>query len=425
MPGANAFNLNADAVFSRHEPEATVLYRVVQDTWETFRANLEKENSEPATHVLKEFRAFLECGILAHGFLRMKCENCPHEKLVAFSCKRRGFCSSCCGRRMSESAAFWVDHVIPAVPVRQWVISFPMPLRFWMAKSPKLMSTVLAIVIRAVDGHYRQTRDKRLIQPIKKFRIGRTRRDSNGSPDLRAAVWWSREFKYSHTLFLEGTYSKSRDGKIEFVPSQDPSSEEIKMVLANIQKRVVRHLKKKGYLKDSPEGEALEASEEDPCDDGDQNLILDLQGASVQSKIALGERQGLPVRKIGSFGEPGELPFIDGPMSATFGGFSLHAAVYIKANQRLELEKLCRYLARPPIAEGRLERSLAGDVIYQFKKKWNDGTQAVFFSPLEFIEKLVALIPPPRIHLARFHGVLAPNANWRSKVVPSQTPRAS
>ena len=423
MSGANAFNLNVDAVFSRHEPEATVLYRVVQENWETFRANLEKENGRSLpTHVLKEFRAFLECGILAHGFLRMKCENCPHEKLVAFSCKRRGFCSSCCGRRMSESAAFWVDHVIPAVPVRQWVISFPMPLRFWMAKSPKLMSTVLAIVIRTVDGHYRQTRHKRLIQPIKKFRIGRTRKEIQ-----TGALTYVQRFGgaanlniHFHTLFLEGIYSKDRDGKIEFVPGQDPSSEEIKMVLANIQKRVVRHLKKKGYLKDSPEGEALEASEESPCDDGEQNLILDLQGASVQSKIALGERQGLSVRKIGSFGEPGELPFIDGPMSATFGGFSLHAAVCIKADQRLELEKLCRYLARPPIAEGRLERSLAGDVIYRFKKKWNDGTQAVFFSPLEFIEKLVALIPPPRIHLSRFHGVLAPNANWRSQVVPSQ-----
>ena len=75
--------------------------------------------------VKAEFDAFLECGILAHGFLRLRCADCAHEKLVAFSCKRRGFCPSCGARRMAETAAHLVDHVIPRVPVRQWVLSFP------------------------------------------------------------------------------------------------------------------------------------------------------------------------------------------------------------------------------------------------------------------------------------------------------------
>ena len=422
MPCPSGALLSNEFSFSRHEPEATVLYRVVQDNWETFRVQVETENERSLpSHVIKEFNAYLECGILAHGFLRMKCENCRHEKLVAFSCKRRGFCSSCCGRRMSESAAFWVDHVIPGVPVRQWVMSFPMPLRFWMAKSPKLMTTVLSMVIRAVNGHYRKARSKRLIQPHRRFRV-RSSRDEIQTGALTYVQRFGGAVNLNihfHTLFLEGTYSKNRDGKIEFAPGQAPSAEEIKAVLATIQKRVVRHLKKKGYIKDSPDGGELTASEEVSPDDADQNLILDLQGASIQNKIAMGERQGQPVRKIGSFGEPGELPFIAGHMSASLGGFSLHAAVCMRADQRLELEKLCRYLARPPIAEGRLERSEAGEVIYRFKKKWSDGTRAVVFSPLEFMEKLVALIPPPRIHLARFHGVLAPNANWRSLVVPS------
>ncbi|MFN9744547.1 MAG: transposase zinc-binding domain-containing protein [Betaproteobacteria bacterium] len=65
-----------------------------------------------------EFEAFLECGILAHGFLRLRCGECCHDKLLAFSCKRRGFCPSCGARRMSQTAAHLVDHVIPHVPVR-------------------------------------------------------------------------------------------------------------------------------------------------------------------------------------------------------------------------------------------------------------------------------------------------------------------
>ncbi len=69
--------------------------------------------------VKDEFDAFLECGILAHGFLRLRCAGCADEKLVAFSCKRRGFCPSGGARRMAKTAACLVDHVIPRVPVRQ------------------------------------------------------------------------------------------------------------------------------------------------------------------------------------------------------------------------------------------------------------------------------------------------------------------
>jgi Transposase zinc-binding domain len=100
--------------------------------------------------VKDEFNAFLECGILAHGFLRLRCGDCAHEKLVAFSCKRRGFCPSCGARRMAETAAHLVDHVIPRVPVRQWVLSFPIPLRILFAAHPELLSPVLQIIHQVI-----------------------------------------------------------------------------------------------------------------------------------------------------------------------------------------------------------------------------------------------------------------------------------
>ena len=74
---------------------------------------------------MAHFGAFLKCGILAHGFLRPRCGDCGHDKLVAFSCKRRGFCRSCGARRMAQTAAHVVDHVIPHVPVRPWVLALP------------------------------------------------------------------------------------------------------------------------------------------------------------------------------------------------------------------------------------------------------------------------------------------------------------
>jgi hypothetical protein len=103
--------------------------------------------------IKEEFDAFLECGILAHGFLRLRCGDCGHDKLVAFSCKGRGFCPSCGARRMSQAAAHLVDHVIPHVPVRQWVLSLPIPLRVLLAAQPELVTPVLQVVQRVVERH--------------------------------------------------------------------------------------------------------------------------------------------------------------------------------------------------------------------------------------------------------------------------------
>ena len=110
--------------YERRRPEETTLYQIVQEQLETFLAQVEAKTGAGLPEFVKdEFDAFLECGILAHGFLRVRCAECAHEKLVAFSCKRRGFCPSCGARRMAESAAHLVDQVIPRVPVRQWVLS--------------------------------------------------------------------------------------------------------------------------------------------------------------------------------------------------------------------------------------------------------------------------------------------------------------
>jgi ribosomal protein S27E len=103
--------------------------------------------------VRDEFDAFLECGILAHGFLRLRCGDCGHDKLLAFSCKRRGFCPSCGARRMAETAAHLVEHVIPRVPVRQWMLSLPIPLRLLLAAQPKLVTPVLQVVQRVITRH--------------------------------------------------------------------------------------------------------------------------------------------------------------------------------------------------------------------------------------------------------------------------------
>lgn len=143
---------HAAARYARHLPERTLLYSLVQAHWPDFLARLEAEDRPLPEYVREEFETYLRCGVLEHGFLRVVCEHCRAERLVAYSCKKRGFCPSCGARRMAESARHLVDEVFGPRPVRQWVLSFPYPLRFLFASKPEAIGPVLGIVHRVIAG---------------------------------------------------------------------------------------------------------------------------------------------------------------------------------------------------------------------------------------------------------------------------------
>ena len=109
----------AAPAYHRHRPELTALYAIVAEHYPSFLQEIECSGGHLPRFIRQEFDDYLKCGLLEHGFLRVKCDSCLHEHLVAFSCKRRGFCPTCGARRMVESAAHLVDHVFPEVAVRQ------------------------------------------------------------------------------------------------------------------------------------------------------------------------------------------------------------------------------------------------------------------------------------------------------------------
>ena len=153
------------------------------------------------------------------------------------------------------------------------------------------------------------------------------------------------------------------------------------------------------------------ASNEDPSNQ--------LFGSSITYRIAVGPQQG---RKVFTLQTLPDLE-TDSLFSCSVGevaGFSLHAGIATKANERVKLERLCRYITRPAVSTKRLSMTRNGRVRYELKTPWRNGTTHVIFEPLDFIARLVALVPKPRVNLTRFHGVFAPNSKYRSMVTPAR-----
>lgn len=133
-------------------------------------------------YVQEEFEAYLKCGRFEHGFLRVRCEDCRAEKLVAFSCKRRGFCPSYGARRMTESAALLADEVLPRKPLRQWVLSLPFALRFLLAINPEVLTRVLGIVYRTISEPTSRTPGSRFSDALQRHARRSCKRSSSGWP---------------------------------------------------------------------------------------------------------------------------------------------------------------------------------------------------------------------------------------------------
>ncbi|MDH3213289.1 MAG: transposase [Myxococcales bacterium] len=397
-----------EPAYARRRPEESVLYGVVQKELETFLARAQARERLVPRFVERELRGFLRCGILAHGFVRVHCDGCGLDRVVAFSCKGRGFCPSCGGRRMADTAAHLVDRVLPEVPVRQWVLSLPFALRYRLAYDAPLTSAVLGVFVRTVFASLRRRARKKW--GVTRGHCGAVTFVQRFGDALNLNV-------HFHSLLLDGVYAPGRDGALCFRPLPPPPNAEVARVVSQVARRIARLLERRGL---GPEADPREA---DPLAE-EQPLLAQLYGASVAGRIATGRRAGQRVVRMGDYIDPEDLPALQGERCASASGVSLHANVAVPARDRQRLERLCRYVARPPVATERLSRLEDGRLLYRLKHRWRDGTTHVVFEPQELVEKLAALVPPPRFHLVRYHGILGPCASERDRIVPGSATAA-
>jgi Putative transposase/Transposase zinc-binding domain len=393
----------AIAVYRRRTPERTALYRCVQEHLETFRGRAEDSGAGLPAVVERELAGFLECGILAFGFARVHCEGCGYDRLVGFSCKGRGFCPSCCGRRMADTAAYLVDAVLPAVPIRQWVLSLPKPLRGLCAYDAELCRRVLGYFMDAVFARLRR---------LAKHELG-LRRLKAAQPGAVTAVQRfgsAAELNlHFHSLVTDGVYVDGQEGAPRFVALPEPTAAEVQAVAWSVCERTVAHLRKLGRWLDEA---TVVGGDAEP--DSGEALLQRCVEASLAGELVFA-RGRRPMRLYGSAARQ------DLPAGAKAGyGFDVHAGVRVPASERRRLEQLCRYILRPPLSNERLRRLDDDRFAVRLKRPWADGTTELVFDGPELVARLAALVPPPRVHTLRYHGVFAPHAKRRAEVVPTQ-----
>ena len=368
--------------YARRQPEKSLLYKVVARDLATFERAVEDESDYgrglPA-YIEKDLHGYLDCGILAKGFARIQCEHCKTERLVAYSCKSRGVCPSCTTRRMHDTAAHLVDRVLPHLPMRQWVLTFSPRVRFHLAEDPRLAAEALTLFVRALFTWQR--------------RCARRQGHTLGRANSTGAITFIQRFNsalqlslHFHTLAPDGVFVRDDpdpETRPRFVGIDPPTDEEVAQLLDVIIKRVTAMLRKKGRL---------DQSDPDPSDTRRATLEKAARSPLAQPS------------------EPDELP----ALCARKEGFSLHAATAIHPNDRVGLERLCRYGARPALSQERLSETSDGNLQYKMKRTFSNGTQSIRLTPHELLTRLCALVPPPRLHQVRYHGLFAPRARGRA-----------
>jgi hypothetical protein len=263
---------------------------------------------------------------------------------------------------MAETAAHLTDHVFPELPVRQWVLSVPKRLRYFLRSDPKALNTALRIFLRVIHTSLHQHCASTAGIDKRASHIGACAFIHRFGSSLNTHV-------HFHICVIDGVF------------------------------------------------EAGEASGDDK--DGNASVIFHV--ASHLDAAAIAKVQSEVKRRlVRAFVKRGLLDAIDGEvmhLAQHGGGFSVDASVCIGSDDRAGLERLLRYCARPPFAMERLHPKGKDQLLYHCPKPQPGGKQGdLVLTPLELIDKLAALVPPPRTHRHRYFGVLAPNSPLRAAV---------
>ncbi len=355
------------------ESDALIL---VREHLAKFQERLETQTGATLPGFVRaELEAFTTCGDFEQGFLLLACRHCGEQIRVPFSCKGRGTCPSCMGRRMCETAALLVDHRLPAVAYRQWVLSFPGPLAVRLGYDKELLGQVCrSFTNRVTQALRRQVKrehelsSSRVLHPGVLCVVQRFRNDLG-------------LFVHLHCLVTDGCFEELAEGRPRFLPTGALTEDHLVRVLVAVHRD-------------------LAAALDEPATEPDAGI-----GACVQ----LANRRQL--RLVAEAPRPK-------PMTVAAYGMQVHAATTVDGRDRHRLERLCPYMLRPPFAEDAVKALPDGQVRMYFKQPTRQGATFTDISRDTFLARLAALVPPPRFNLVRYYGVLANRHKLRPRIAP-------
>jgi hypothetical protein len=216
---------------------------------------------------------------------------------------------------------------------------------------------------------------------------------------------------HPHVLALDGVCERNRGGRVVFRRTPSPTRDDIAWVARAFARRFLRWLRRRGLLRA-------------PGTEGEGTNDATIQEA-LEGSLSVAATRG-SLQRVDQCGrvhpaDPDDLRFgarMESRWSATVDGFNVHAGVRVRAGEDEARERLCRYAARPAFALDRLSVLRDGWVAYRVKYAPSAAATHRVMTPIEFLARLAALVPPPRYPLTRYHGVLGPASRWRKSVVP-------
>ncbi len=248
---------------------------------------------------------------------------------------------------MADTAAHLVDRVVPIVPVRQWVLSLPFALRYRMAYDRRLTSDVLNVFIRALFGELRR-RAKQLLG-LGSSQCGAVTFVQRFGDALNANV-------HFHCMVLDGVYAAGASGRPEFHQLPAPEDPDVLHLTALVNQRVRSLLERRGL------GSEADPQQADPLSQDDPGMAA-LLASSIPRGVAVGRNAGHGVVRMGDQIDPDSLDAFQGSRCAMVSGFGVHANISVEARDRMRLERLMRYAARPAVATDRLSELSDGRLI--------------------------------------------------------------
>ena len=295
---------------------------------------------------------------------------------------------------MADNAAFLVDRVLPPqAPYRQWVMTFPWALRRAMAFDADLANAVFAIVGQSILGWVRRSAEHDGV-----------RGEPGGILQVQRAADAALLDVHVHLLVSEGVFARDEGEGVRFHRTRIPSPADLADVVVEVEGRVARLLERRCA--------DVADCDEDAPPDARQLLLKCAAAEPARRRTEAGADRGGRTTAAAS-GGPRSTLCVTGE-----GGFNLHAGVQIGAHQKAALERMCRYLGRPPVADGRLRELDDGRIAVDLKRTWSGNVTVIEFEPHDLVARLCALVPPPRFPMLRYLGVLGPNAKLRKHVVP-------